>query len=56
MAEPLEDLVIEYRLRWLGHLGRMGKKSLLQFGELEGRDHAMGPRRGGVRDGITSDL
>ena len=23
MEEPLEDLLIEYCLRWLGHLGRM---------------------------------
>ena len=25
MEEPLEDLVMEYRLRWLGHLGRKGR-------------------------------
>ena len=25
MEEPLEDLVMKYRLRWLGHLGKKGK-------------------------------
>ena len=51
MEEPLEDLVMEYRQRWLGHLGRMGEERLpkmLLFAVLDRRDCAMGPRRGGV--------
>ena len=28
MKEPIEDLLMAYRLRWLGHLGRMGEERL----------------------------
>ena len=56
--EPLEDLVMEYRLRWLVHLGRIGEERLpkmLLFGELERKRPCNGTKKR-WRDRITSDL
>ena len=57
MAEPLYDLVMEYRLRWLEHLGRMGEERLpkmLLFRKLEKKRPCHGTKR--WHDRITSDL
>ena len=58
MEEPLEDLVMEYHLRWLEHLGikreeRLPKMS--SFEELEKKRPCHGTKER-WRDRITSDL
>ena len=38
MEEPIEDILMQHRLRWLGHLGSMAPDripTILLFGELE---------------------
>ena len=58
MEEPLEDLLMAYRLRWLGHLGRVGEERLpmkILFGELEKRRPCHGAKKR-WRNGVKSDL
>ncbi len=58
MEEPIEDLQMQYRMRWLGHLGRMGEDRLpkkLMFGELGKKRSRHGTNKQ-WRDGAKSDL
>jgi hypothetical protein len=58
MEEPLDDLLMANRLRWLGHLGGMAKERLpkrILFGELEKRRPCHGTKKR-WRDGVKSDL
>lgn len=58
MEEPIEDLLMVHRLRWLGHLGHMGGERLpkkLLFGELEKKRPCHGTKKR-WHDGLKSDL
>ena len=56
--EPIEDLLMVHRLRWLGHLGRMEDERLpkkLLFGELVKKRPCHGVKKR-WRDGLSFDL
>ena len=58
MVETIEDMLIAHRLRWLGHLARMGPERLpkqLLFGKFEKTRPQHGTRKR-CRDCIVADL
>ena len=58
LQEPVENMLMSHRLRWLGHLGRMGEERMpkqLLFGELEKKRPFSGPRKR-WRDMVSADL
>ena len=58
MQQLISDFVMEQRLRWLGHLGRMGNDRLpkkVLFGELRGKRPCHGTKRR-WRDVVRSDM
>ena len=58
LQEPIESMLMSHRLRWLGHLGRMGEERMpkqLLFGELEKKRPFSGPRKR-WRDMVSTDL
>ena len=58
MEEPIEDILMQHRLRWLGHLGRMAPDripTILLFGELEKKRPRHGTKKR-WRDGVKADL
>ena len=58
LEQPVEDVLMMHRLRWLGHLGRMGTEKIpkmLLFGELEKKRSCHGMKKR-WRDGSKSDL
>ena len=58
MQQLISDCVMEQRLRWLGHLGRMGNDRLpkkVLFGELRGKRPCHGTKRR-WRDVVRSDM
>ena len=58
MQQLISDFVMEQRLRWLGHLGRMGNDRLpkkVLFGELRGKRPCHGTKRR-WRDVARSDM
>ena len=52
--EPLEDLVMECRLRWFGHPDGMGEETCYCL--RAGKEDTMTRTKKRWRDGITSDL
>ena len=58
MEDSIEDLLMTYRLRWIGHIARMGDERLpkkLLFGEFEKKRPFHGTKKR-WRDGVKSDL